>query len=261
MKEKSSDNHYVIILKSLDNVTKGILHSFALNELDIKRIIVRNFIAKSFSLLNSILILQQERQYGESVILYRGLVERFIFLKYIVESQSYKAFDDWSFIKDFERRNNVRSYPEFNDNIAKEFLKDNKAQIDRYQRLKKIKTNWIEPDIESYLKKVDLGFLYKLSYDFGSSFVHPRASEGYFDVMRLTGLQNEDEWIFNPLIHNGILLHTVIIKTGLLDINSDNYHETYIYCDNLLGFLSGELQSVDFDTLSKVSIVGLLKEK
>lgn len=261
MRGKLSDNDYVKVFKSLDNVTKGILHSFALSELDIKRIIIRNFIAKSFSLLNSILILQQEKQYGESIILYRVLVERFIFLKYIVDSQSYKAFDDWSFIKDFERRNNVRSYPEFNDNIKKGFLKDDKIQIDRYQRLKKTTTYWIEPDLESYLKNVDLGFLYKLSYDFGSSFVHPRASEGHFDVMRLTGLRNDDEWIYKPILHNGILLHTVIIKTGLLDINSDNYLMIYAFCDKLLDFISGEVQNVDFDALSKVSIMGLIKEK
>lgn len=257
---KLSDEKYESVFCSLENATKGILHSFAFADLDIKEILIRNFIAKSFSLLNSINLLQRTKQYGESVILYRVLVERFLYLKFIIDNKSYKEFDDWSFVKDFERRNNVRSYLEFNDNVRKGFLKDKKSHIDRYQKLKVEKTNWIEPDLESYSKKIDLGFLYKLSYDFGSSFVHPRASEGHFDVIRLTGLQNENDWIFKPIIHNALLLHIVIIKTGLLALSSDNYHLMYIYCDKLLSYISDGVHISDLNALTKISIMGLIKE-
>lgn len=259
MKNNLSDSEYENIFNSIENFTKGSLHLFALKNIEIKEIIIRNFIAKSFSLLNSIFLLQQSRQFGESAILYRTLVERFVYLKYIIENKLYVEFDDWSYIKDFEVRNNFRSYPEFFDeNIKKSFLKDEKTQIDRYERLKKEKLKWIEPNIETYLKKIDLGFLYKLSYDLGSSYVHPRASEGHFDVMRLTELKNENEWIFKPILHNSILINVAILQVGLLNVELCNKLSVHNYCNKMFKYLSCEEQIQDLDKLTEICTIGLI---
>ncbi len=256
-----SDSEYENIFNSIEKFTKGALHLFALKNLDIKEIIIRNFIAKSFSLLNSILLLQQSRQFGESTILYRTLVERFVYLKYIIDNKLYKEFDDWSYVKNFERRNNFRSYPEFNNDIKRDFLKDEKSQIERYERLKKEKTKWIEPDIEAYLKKIDLKYLYKLSYDLGSSYVHPRADEGHFDTMRLTGLKNENEWIYKPILHNSILLNVAILQIGLLNVELFNEQSVVTYCEKILKHLSNEEHIQNLDTLTKTCTIGLIKGK
>lgn len=252
--------NYDRVINSLENVTKGILHSFVFENLTIKEIIIRNFIAKSFSLLNSVNLLQQTKQFGESAVLYRVLVERFLYLKYIADNNLYKEFDDWSFVKNFESRNNVRSFPEFNKNIEEGFLKDEKTEIVRYQKLKSSKNKWKEPNLENYSKQIDLGFLYKLSYDVGSSFVHPRSSEGQIDVNRLTGLQNNKEWTFIPILHNSILIHLVIIKTSFIALKFENNKMIYTYCDKLLNYISEEGKISNLDSLTKITIMGLIKK-
>lgn len=77
------------LVESYKKVSHFILLKFDMFELDTKETILRNFIAKSNSLLNSISILIKENQIGEATALYRLLIERYFYLEYLEKSGLY----------------------------------------------------------------------------------------------------------------------------------------------------------------------------
>ncbi|MCJ7933435.1 MAG: DUF5677 domain-containing protein [Chryseobacterium sp.] len=226
------------IVESFKNVSHIILLKFELHPFNTKETILRNFIAKASSLLNSISILIKEDQIGEATALYRLLIERYFYIEYLEKSGLYQEFKDWSFIKTFEIRNKMRSQTTFNSKDVKEELTDDDFQINLYQELKSKKINWIEPKIEDFSKQIDLKLLYSLGYDLGSSYVHPRADEGLWDALRIVKNEKKSELVAVNLLNNSVLLSNAVL--ALATYNSTVFFGTYLqaYCDTVFKILN-----------------------
>ncbi len=226
------------LTESFKRVCKFVILSFEQSNLNTKNQILRNFIAKAHSLVNSISILLNEEQEGESIALYRLLIERYFYLEYLNQTNLYQAFKDWSYIKTFESRNKMRSSSEFNGPKTKEYLVDSKEQVKKYQALKEKKNLWIEPKIEQFAKEIDFTFLYSLGYDIGSSFIHPRADEGYWDALRIVKSEKMVEFKKNNIRKNSILLANSILISASNRSEFEFGKYLNFYCNTIFEYLT-----------------------
>lgn len=259
MKKYQIKKEHTEIVRSYENLTKFIILRFESLELKIKDKIIRNFIAKSFSLLNSIYILIDHNQEREAMALYRLLVERYLYLEYLNKTESYQEFDDWSFIKASESRNGMRSNPEFNDSATKKFLKDTKEQVKNYQRLKE-KNKWKEPNLEQLAKELNSKFLYNFGYDLGSSYIHPRAEEGLLDALRIVKNEIIEPFRLENTLKNSILISNSILMLGLHYSNFDWNGYLYKYCDIIYKYLRNEIELPNIRDFEKIITASLLVE-
>ncbi len=213
MKNNIGDNNEIV--DSIGSIVKMVLLKYEVHERDKKEDVIFSFISKSYSLLNAIKILLKEGQYGESVVLYRVLIERYLYLHYLESENMFERFDDWSFVKSYNTRNKARSFPQFNKSIPKEFLQNGTGEVARYKSLEGCDIGWLEPKLEKYARKIDLGFLYSLGYDIGSSYVHPRALEGWEDAKRIVKGEDLEEWRKSSLLNNALAISSGIISVGI----------------------------------------------
>lgn len=158
MTSSSIPNELILLTESFKRVTKFVILKFESSDLNVKQEIIRNFIAKSHSLVNSIYLLLDEDQEGEAIALYRLLIERYFYIEYLEKTDSYQSFKDWSYVKTFESRNKSRSGSLFNDPKTKQFLADNKEQVKKYQELKKKRILGLNQNLKHLLKKLTYHF-------------------------------------------------------------------------------------------------------
>lgn len=248
------------IVESYKRFTKFAISKFESERLDIKNQILRNFILKAHSLLNSICLLVKEEQEGEAMALYRLLIERYFYLEYLKETNSYQAFKDWSYIKTFESRNQMRSNPEFNSSEVKKYLSDTKDQDKVYQRLKNQKNLWQEPKLENFAKELNLSFLYSMGYDLGSSFIHPRADEGAIDGLRIMKNHRMMDFKKISILSNSILMANSILTLAAnrSDINFNKYLN--LYCNSITEYLSEKMELPDLRKIENVFYALTLSE-
>lgn len=220
------------------------------NSLSVKEVILRNFIGKSFSILNSIHLLLTNSQEGEATALLRLLNERFFFLAYVIETKSYKEFDDWSYIRYFEKRNKIRSSSIPQKKYEEILLRESKSNIDKYKYLKKT-NSWVEPKIEKLAKKYKLKYLYSLGYDLYSSIIHVRSNEGYYDCLRLVEKKILVPERLNSIMVNAILFNWFIFRIAINDID----FSWTSYYDEYLTFMYDALENnSDVEKLSEIEM-------
>lgn len=257
MIESKINSEYTKIVDSLKRMTKFIIIKFESKELTTKDSLLRNFIAKSYSFLRSINILLTAGQEGEAHALYRLLVERYLYLEYLIKSDSFEGFSEWSYIKTFEIRNRMRGTPEFNDSDLKKNLKDEKEQVYKYQIYKKRNT-WKKPDLKIVAKQMKIDFLYNIAYEQGSSHVHPRAEEGLLDAVRIVTNKTIEPDKKNALIHQSILISISILGLGLYntDYNWGKFMEYYI--NSIFEFLKNEQELPELTRLENMAMASQL---
>ncbi|WP_026838874.1 DUF5677 domain-containing protein [Gillisia sp. JM1] len=236
--EKDQKKELIELVDSYKRITRFVILIFENDKSETKQIILRNFIAKSHSLLNSISILISENQEGEAMALYRLLIERYFYLEYLEQKNKYQEFKDWSYIKTFESRNNTRSKSEFNDSMTKDYLKDSPEQIRKYQDLKKKNIDWIEPKLEKFAKELNLSFLYSMGYDLGSSFIHPRADEGYWDALRIVNNDQSIEFRKLNILKNSVLIANSILIYATNKSSIDFGRFLNLYCNSIFAYLN-----------------------
>lgn len=240
------------IKKSIDEVSVYVSFYIKLSEItNSKSKTLYCFLNKALSFVNSIFILAHHNQFGETVIIYRCLIERLLLIKYIIENNSYDDFDNWSFVKNYEQKNTIRSFKKYNKNLSEDELKSSKEVTLKYQKLKKEKTNWKEPNLEKYAKQIGYGHLYHLGYNFGSSYVHSRADEGISDFDHKIKIKQKDDSRVNIILFNSLLilfsvLDECVSNTNLKHISKMNQYsiiiDNYFSNKELL-----ELKNVEFD--------------
>lgn len=251
------NSEYTEIVDSLERITKFIIIRFESIELTTKDSLVRNFIAKSYSFLKSINILLTAGQEGEAHALYRLLVERYLYLEYLIKSDSFIEFSEWSYIKTFEIRNKMRGTPGFNDSDLKKALKDKKEQVYKYQIYKE-RSTWKKPDLKTVAKQMKIDFIYNIAYEQGSSHVHPRAGEGLVDAVRIVTNKTVEPDKKNALIHQSILISISILKLGLY--NTDNNWGKFMeyYINSIFEFLKNEQELPELTRLENMAMTSQL---
>ena len=225
----------------------------------IKHYYLRNSIAKNISLVKSIELLSENKQFNEGWILFRSLVDRLVYIYYLRENSNYQDFKDWTYLKTYESIHNARA-DELTHNVRNNPLfnldKEDKA---KHKELKEKKINWNKPRPQNVLKKEDLNLIYKFGYDYASMRTHPMYNDGDEEFHNITGLKPNpyEKYNHDELLPNSILLSTMILQETL---NSYDFKFiTLIY--NLLDELRKEIRMNDNNSLEKfVALINYIQE-
>lgn len=231
-----------------------ILFAFAKQQCSTKDIIIRNFIARTAMMVNAVFRLWEIGDYQDCWILNRCLLDRLFHLADLSQSAQFELFDDWSFLQQYNAMNRLRSDPEFGKAKESKIFTPTTEQRKRYQRLAKNPPTWKRPKAEKVANRLDLRFLYKFGYDFGSTHVHPMANDGHQDFYTITKLQPAPEFPDQrSVLSNSLLVGILVIQEGL---NASDFKWRRLVFD----FFSHLLEHTNVGSMDyKVSFVKLMK--
>jgi len=221
---KHTGEEYLELVSILQRLIRIILLEIRKEVRELKDILFLYSLARACVQIDSIFRLWQLEHYSDCLILYRTQVERLLTLHYLVDTNTIKEFDDYSFIENYENRNKAKSDTEHNKLLTKEFWAESRKRIEKYQRLKKEKVSWQRPNssqLEDIAKKHDLLFLYKYGYRYASGFVHPLSSDGEAEFELVTGITPKDKKVYDttPTINNSVVVLIFIIELALNETN------------------------------------------
>lgn len=189
-------------------------------KVDGKDVYLRNSIAKTISLLKSIDLLFVVGQYNEGWVLFRALIDRLVYLHYLNDNDKYIEFDEWTFVKLYEYRNNAKADETFKRLLKNPKFKTQKGDTNKYKEFKK-RLNWQKPNPLEILKSKDLDFLYKYGYDYASMHTHPMSWDGSKEFHQMTGLKPNPhiEAEDSLLLKNSFLVSSVILNEITLNFS------------------------------------------
>lgn len=218
-------------LESLTIFSNLILYQISNKISSNKDLYVRNSIAKVQTLVKSIELTFKEGLYNESWILYRCLLDRYIYLIYLSKNELHDSFKDWSRIEGYEYLQNAKS-----DELFNEIKKDPRfnftvEQSKTYFKLKKQLNTFRKPDPKSELKSEGLNSLYKFGYDYASMRVHPMYEDGDEEYCRITKITPNPYANFDhpELISNTYLIASMILQEALNQISLKTRSVVYEY--------------------------------
>ena len=192
-------------------------------------VITRNFVARASTTLVSIESLWRSNAFAECWSLHRTLVDRLFHLHVLAKEDAFQAFDDWSYVQQFEAKNAALSDPEIAPKLVSDFWKPNPTQKARYEQIKRTGARWRRPRAEDAAKSLNVPFLYKFGYDFASTHVHPMANDGEEEFKRLTGLGDPPNLEYRVVLHNSILAFSLLVNEALIASRLE-WHKTIHEC-------------------------------
>ncbi len=206
------DNNYTNTIKEIEIISKCFLLKIASDVSD-KDVYFRNSIAKTVSLLKSIDILYKLEQFNEGWILYRSLIDRLVYLHYLIDNDNFIEFDEWTFVKLYEYRHNAKVDERFKRLLHNPKFKTQKGETNKYKEFKD-RLNWKKPKALEVLKSKDLDFIYKFGYDHASMHTHPMSWDGSKEFYKLTGLETNphvetEDYLISK---NSFLISSVILN-------------------------------------------------
>lgn len=215
---------YLELTSIIQRLIKIVLLELRTEVKELKDIMFLYALARASIQIESILHLWNLQHYSDCLILYRTQVERLLTLHYLVDSNTIKEFDDWSFIQNYENRNKAKSDREHAQFLIKDFWTESRKRIEKYQRLKSEDVSWKRPNpdtLEKVAKEHDIHFLFKYGYKYASGFVHPLSLDGEDEFGLVTGISPKSKNNFDttPIINNSIVVLILIVKLALNEIN------------------------------------------
>jgi len=218
--------------------------------------IIGDFIARGMTCTDSIFVVWQQGREQDAWILHRSLVDRLFLLHYLIESNSFAAFEEYSFMKTYETRRGLLNDKEMLNKFSadqikglKELLKSQEAC---YLQLKSKPNQWCRPKAKEVAKNMGLGFLYRFGYDYASMYVHPMALDGEVDFIRLVSSSNNRSHTDSTVIKNSILVQSILIQEGINASSMKWRAIIYDFLDQILKFL-GDANNLEFNaTLYKI---------
>lgn len=217
---KHSFDEYSEMISSLRRLIKIILLELRTEVSELKDIMFLYALARASTQIESILKLWNLKHYSDCLILYRTQVERLLTYHHLIDTNTIKEFEDWSFIQNYENRNKVKSDREHNPYLVKEFWTESRKRIERYQRLKSQDISWKRPNpitLEEIAKKHDVEFFFKYGYKYASGFVHPLSSDGEDEFGIVTGIipKYKKDYDTTPILNNSIVVLILIVELAL----------------------------------------------
>ena len=222
-------------IKSFEVFTTTILYQIGNQLRGDKNTYVTNAIAKSQSLVNSIELTFNNELYNESWILFRCLLDRYLYLRYLEKNELHKTFKEWSYAKGYEYLQNAKS-EESTDNLKNDpRFRFSKEQSMNYSVIKKQSNRFYKPDPKTEFKDEGLNFIYKLGYDYASMRVHPMFEDGDEEYYRITKVEPNPyiEFDHKELITNTYLVASMIIQESLNQIDLKTINVVYEYLEKL----------------------------
>lgn len=236
--EYRSVKEFRTAVDALHGVSGLLLFAFAKQDCDTKHILMRNFIARTDTMVRGVLKLWDIADFQDCWILNRCLLDRLFHLVHLRETGSHEVFDSWSFCEQYKAQNRVRSDPECQGALKSQLFTPSPEEKSRFAELSKNPPKWERPKAEVVAKKMNLTFLYKYGYDFGSTHVHPMANDGQQDFFSITKLEPSPNFPDQrSVLSNSILIGSMIIQEAL---NQSNFHwrrVVYDFLDHLRAHL------------------------
>lgn len=206
---------YVRTVAAMSKFTTILLSFFPDDGTQIREIIIRNFIARGMTGLESIIELWHLGHFQDCWILYRALLDRLFHLRALAEKNEFESFEKWSFVKQYDALNRVLSDPMFREKVDDENLAISENDRNRYNNIKKENVEWFRPKVELIAKKsFNMPFLYYYGYDYASTQVHPMATDGEGDYYRIVH-QAYPKFDQRVVINNSILIYSLLVQEGL----------------------------------------------
>jgi hypothetical protein len=242
MLQYKSPDEYGELIKTLHAFTGIVLYGFLDEKAGLRDRIIRHFIARGQTCLESIEALWRLQHYQDCYALYRGLLDRVFHLHALVRDDTFEQFDDWSFIKQFRTANYARCHPDFREKPGVHDF--TAAEKERYRVLSRGHApKWRKVDPKSAAKEMDLEFLYHLGYSYASQHVHPMANDGQEDFERITLLRTEPMFDQRSVLHNAVVVYLLLIQNGLNAGNAKWRQLIYSFLSDCMDFLAtGQLR-------------------
>ena len=143
------------------------------------------------------------------------MLDRLFHLRNLRDQDAFDVFEKWSFIRQYEAKNRILSDPEMRKKLKPEALSIGIDEKKRYAQIKQENISWSRPKAKQIAKEMDLPFLYLLGYDYGSTHIHPMANDGEEDFLRLTGMLSGPRSDQRVVLHNSIVVQTLVVQEGL----------------------------------------------
>ncbi|OEF94667.1 DUF5677 domain-containing protein [Vibrio splendidus] len=183
------------------------------SDLEVKDIMLRNFLAKSLMSLKGVFVLWGIKNYQDCWAIYRAQMDRLFHLEHIANRDEFQLFDDWSIYKQAQANNLAKSDKRFSCEQTSEVYSFDNCYADRVKSLLKSQPKWVRPKAEKVAKEMGMDFLYKFGYDLASMHVHPMSNDGQQDYFTVTGIEPSVEFPTQiAVVHNSILTTTMIAQ-------------------------------------------------
>jgi hypothetical protein len=241
---------YRLAVEAFTSLVSYLLFGFARHQesCDIKNTILQNFIARTTMLVKSIVVLWDLSNYQDCWALHRCLIDRLFHLFELEKSNSYEEFEEWSFKKQFEAQNRVRSDPSNIGAAGSPLFTPTPDQKKRYSDLaKKRGKPWRRPQAEVTAKEMGLTPLYTHGYDYACMFIHPMANDGSEDFFTITKLQPRPDFPSHlTVLHNSLIVGLLIVQRSLNQSDFRWRKDIYDLLDLIMKFLDDG--SADYQT-------------
>lgn len=230
---------YVEVLGAFHAISGIILFEFARQESGERDIIIRNFIARTDMMARAVFRLWDLQDYQDCWIVHRCLLDRLLHLNHLQEYDQFEVFEAWSFFEQYNALNRVRSDPEFSGALESDMFSLTPGQTERAKVLSRNPPVWRRPKAEKVAKRLNMGFLYRFGYDFGSTHVHPMANDGQQDFFTITKLEPAPKFPDQrSVLSNTLLVGTMILQQGLNASTLSWRAIVYDFLDDLRRFLA-----------------------
>jgi hypothetical protein len=214
--EFRSLEEYRLAAESFARLSGRLLFGFARHPLDVKNRILQNFLARTITMVRSVMALWEMGNSQDCWVIHRCIVDRYFHLVSLGKTASYQTFDDWSFMKQFDAQNRVRSDPSCQGILTSPLFTPTPEQRTRYASLAKSPPQWRRPKAEDVAKELNLQFLYTYSFDYASCHVHPMANDGAEDFFTITKLEPKPNFPSQiSVLHNSLLVGCLLINEVL----------------------------------------------
>src|ERR1019366_3085415 len=192
-----------------------LLLSFAKHGTALRDTVIRNFIARGMACTESIHQVWHSGSEQDAWILHRTLLDRLFHLHHLAQLDEFKVFEDYSFMTLFEAREQLIGDSDMRDKVPKSLKVLQNSNRGRYKKLLASGSRWRRPKAEEVAKAMGLEFLYRHGYNYGSTHVHPMASDGEIDFERLVSPARQRRLADPTVVQNSILVQSLLIQEGL----------------------------------------------
>lgn len=192
-----------------------VLFEFSRHKCDTRDIIIRNFVARSDTMVRAVLQLWEMSDFQDCWILCRCLMDRLFHLSELAKRNEFDTFEAWSFYEQYNAQNRVRSDPGFQGAKQSSLFTPTSEQRERAEILSSDPPEWRRPKAEVVAKRLNMQFLYRFGYDYGSTHVHPMANDGQQDFFTITKLKPAPDFPDQrSVLSNSILVGSMTVQAG-----------------------------------------------
>lgn len=199
--------------------------------------VAQNFVARGMICTRNIFSVWSAGSEPDAWILFRSLVDRLLHLYYLRNTDSFSAFEEYSFLAMYEARHKLLSDADMKNKVTtglKELQRANKA---RYDLICVKQPRWHRPKAEDVAKEMDLGFLYRFGYDYASTHTHPMFSDGEIDFRTLVAAPHALGLPDSTVVRNSILVQSLLVREALILSKMRWHRKVHDFLDQIHAFL------------------------